>query len=74
MGAFEKEAFAEGTTSMVESIAAAQALKVVGGGDTDAAIHQMELEHKFDFISTGGGAFLAQLEGEQLVAFRALEG
>ncbi len=47
--------------------------KVTKGGDTDAAIHQMELGHKFDFISTGGGAFLALLEGDTLPALKALE-
>jgi phosphoglycerate kinase len=73
MGAFEQEEFARGTTDMIEAIASAHGLKVAGGGDTDAAIHQMELDHKFDFISTGGGAFLALLEGNGLPAFAALE-
>ena len=74
MGAFEQEDFSKGTTDLIESIASAHGLKVAGGGDTDAAIHQMELAHKFDFISTGGGAFLALLEGQGLPAFGALEG
>jgi phosphoglycerate kinase len=74
MGAFENEDFSKGTTDLIESIAGAHGLKVAGGGDTDAAIHQMELAHKFDFISTGGGAFLALLEGQGLPAFTALEG
>lgn len=73
MGAYENEDFATGTTDMVQSIASTTALKIVGGGDTDAAIHQMQLAHKFDFISTGGGAFLALLEGEPLPALQALE-
>ncbi len=72
MGAFEKEEFSKGTTDMIEHIASAHGLSVVGGGDTDAAIHKMELEHKFDYISTGGGAFLALLEGETLPAIAAL--
>lgn len=74
MGAFENEDYAKGTTDMIESIACAHALSVVGGGDTDAAIHQMQLGHKFDFISTGGGAFLALLEGKGLPGFDALHG
>lgn len=73
MGAFEQEEFAKGTTDLIESISSAHGLKVAGGGDTDAAIHQMELAHKFDFISTGGGAFLTLLEGNGLPAFAALE-
>lgn len=73
MGAFENEDYSKGTTDMIENVASAHGLTVVGGGDTDAAIHQMQLEHKFDFISTGGGAFLALLEGKGLPGFSALE-
>ncbi|MCB0340519.1 MAG: phosphoglycerate kinase, partial [Bdellovibrionales bacterium] len=73
MGAFENEDFAQGTTSMIEAVASAHGLTVVGGGDTDAANHQMELGHKFDFISTGGGAFLCLLEGQKLPGIVALE-
>lgn len=72
MGVVEVEHFARGTHEMIESIAASLGTKIVGGGDTDAAIHQMELGHKFDFISTGGGAFLALLEGNGLPATSAL--
>lgn len=73
MGAFENEDFAKGTTDMIEAIASAHGLSIVGGGDTDVAIHQMQLAHKFGFISTGGGAFLALLEGSPLPALQALE-
>ena len=73
MGAFENEEFATGTTDMIETLASCHGLTLVGGGDTDAAIHKMELEHKFDYISTGGGAFLALLEGQTLPAIAALE-
>jgi phosphoglycerate kinase len=72
MGAYENEDYAKGTTDMIEHLASAHGMKVVGGGDTDAVIHQMELAHKFDFISTGGGAFLAQLEGKSLPGIKAL--
>ncbi|HMO02649.1 MAG TPA: phosphoglycerate kinase [Oligoflexia bacterium] len=74
MGAFEREPFDAGTLALTESIAATSALKVAGGGDTDAAIHAMELEHKFSFISTGGGAFLEMIEGKTLPAVEALGG
>ena len=73
MGAFENEDFSKGTFDMCEAIAASHALTVVGGGDTDAAIHQMELAHKFSFISTAGGAFLALLEGNSLPGIKALD-
>ncbi len=72
MGAFENEDFAKGTTDMIEAIASAHGMSVVGGGDTDAAIHNMQLAHKFDYISTGGGAFLALLEGKVLPGIAAL--
>jgi len=72
MGAFEKEEFSKGTTDLIEHLASAHGLTVAGGGDTDSAIHAMELAHKFDFISTGGGAFLALLEGNELPAITAL--
>jgi phosphoglycerate kinase len=73
MGAYENEEFAKGTHDMCESIANAHGLSVVGGGDTDAAIHHMQLAHKFSFISTAGGAFLALLEGNSLPGIKALE-
>lgn len=72
MGAFENEDYSKGTTDMIESIASSHGLSLVGGGDTDAAIHQMELAHKFSYISTGGGAFLGLLEGKTLPAIQAL--
>jgi phosphoglycerate kinase len=73
MGAYENEEFARGTHDMCESIANAHGLTIVGGGDTDAAIHHMQLAHKFSFISTAGGAFLALLEGNSLPGIKALE-
>lgn len=72
MGAFENEEFSKGTTDLIETLASAHGLTVVGGGDTDSAIHKMELGHKFDYISTGGGAFLALLEGKGLPGYAAL--
>lgn len=73
MGAYENEDFARGTHDMCEAIANAHGLTVVGGGDTDAAIHHMQLAHKFSFISTAGGAFLALLEGNSLPGIKALQ-
>jgi len=73
MGAYENEEFAKGTYEMCESVANTHGLTIVGGGDTDAAIHHMQLSHKFSFISTAGGAFLALLEGKPLPGVKALE-
>lgn len=72
MGAFEIDAFSRGTYSMVESVVSAYALTIVGGGDTDLAFHRMGESYKVSFISTGGGAFLELLEGNELPAIAAL--
>lgn len=73
MGVFEIDAFSRGTLAMVEHVAAAHALTIVGGGDTDAAVHRAGLAERISFISTGGGAFLALLEGKTLPGIAALE-
>ena len=73
MGMFEIDAFSRGTTSMAASVAAAHALTIVGGGDTDAAVHMAGETDRISFISTGGGAFLEMLEGKTLPAIVALE-
>lgn len=72
MGVFEIDAFSRGTTAMAGSIAAAHALTIVGGGDTDAAVHMAGETERISFISTGGGAFLELLEGKMLPAIAAL--
>ncbi len=73
MGMFEIDAFSRGTTAMAASVAAAHALTIVGGGDTDAAVHMAGETDRISFISTGGGAFLEMLEGKTLPAVAALE-
>jgi phosphoglycerate kinase len=72
MGVFEWLSFANGTKSIAECIAAASAITVVGGGDSDAALRQYGLEDKMDFVSTGGGAAMRLLEGKKLPAVEAL--
>ncbi|MDM8537861.1 phosphoglycerate kinase [Desulfobacterales bacterium HSG17] len=73
MGAFEMDAFSRGTLSMVNSVARSYALTIVGGGDTDVAVHKAGENDRISYISTGGGAFLTLLEGKKLPAVKALE-
>ncbi len=72
MGAYENEEFSKGTFDLIEGIAAAHGLSIAAGGDSCAAIQKMALRHKFNFISTGGSAFLALLEDENLPGLEAL--
>jgi phosphoglycerate kinase len=73
MGVFEMAAFRRGTLHMVDSVIRSGATSIVGGGDTDAAIHQSGKIDRFSYISTGGGAFLSLMEGKSLPAVAALE-
>ncbi|MDY0311967.1 MAG: phosphoglycerate kinase [Desulfobacterales bacterium] len=73
MGVFEMDAFSRGTTALVHSVANSFALSIVGGGDTDVAIHKSGEADRITYISTGGGAFLQLLEGKRLPAVEALE-
>jgi phosphoglycerate kinase len=74
MGAFEMDAFSRGTYNMVSTVAQSYALTIIGGGDTDVAIHNAGETDNISYISTGGGAFLALLTGETLPAVEALGG
>jgi len=73
MGAFENPAFAAGSVGIAKAIVDSGAVSIVGGGDTDAVVHQAHLGERFSFISTGGGSFLEFLEGKELPGFKALE-
>lgn len=73
MGAFENRAFAQGSYNIADLVADLQAETIVGGGDTDALIHKLNLAEKFSFISTGGGSFMEFLEGKVLPGFQALQ-
>ena len=72
MGAFETPEFSNGTFKLIDSLSECDALTVVGGGDTDLALHQKHAFDKMDFVSTAGGAFLEMLEGKELPAITAL--
>jgi phosphoglycerate kinase len=73
MGVFEIEAFSSGTMEITKNIASSKALTIVGGGDTDAALHKCGVIDKIDFVSTAGGAFLEMLGGKVLPGVTALE-
>jgi phosphoglycerate kinase len=73
MGVFEMEPFSRGTMAMVRSIVKSGAVSVVGGGDTDLAVHQSGEAKKISYISTAGGAFLELLEGKILPGVEALK-
>ena len=73
MGAFEMDAFSRGTMAMVQHLARSHALTIVGGGDTDVAVHKAGESSNISYISTGGGAFLMLMEGKKLPGVEALE-
>ncbi len=73
MGVFEFEKFRYGTMEIGKIVAEhTNALRIVGGGDSVAAIEMLGLEHQIDHVSTGGGAFLEFLSGKELPGVMAL--
>ena len=72
MGMFEMDAFSRGTFEIAHAVAEAYALTIVGGGDTDLAVHRAGVSDVISFISTGGGASLQLLEGKELPGIAAL--
>ena len=73
MGVFEMPEFAKGTFAVAKAVADSNAISIIGGGDSVAAIQESGLADKVTHISTGGGASLEMLEGLVLPGVAALE-
>lgn len=72
MGVFEHPAFAKGTVDLARALASSNALTVIGGGDSVSAVRQAGVAEEISHISTGGGASLELLAGQELPGLQVL--
>jgi len=73
MGVFENPIFAKGTVAVAKALADTDAITIIGGGDSAAAVNQLGFGDKMSHISTGGGASLEFLEGKKLPGVEAIQ-
>ena len=73
MGVSEWEHFANGTVSVAKGIADSNAISIIGGGDSAAAVKKLGFADKMSHISTGGGASLEYLEGKELPGIACID-
>lgn len=73
VGWFEKPAFAIGTKGIAKAMAESGAVTVVGGGETAEAVEQFGYDEKMTHVSTGGGAFLAYVEGKKFASLAQID-
>ena len=73
VGWFEQPAFSNGTRGIAGAMASSNAVTVVGGGETAEAVEQFGLDGKMTHVSTGGGAFLAYVEGKKFASLGQID-
>jgi phosphoglycerate kinase len=73
LGKYEDMAYSQGTRAIAEALAQADAVTVIGGGETAEAVEAFGLDDKMTHVSTGGGAFLEYVEGTPFPALAQID-